>query len=89
MIKNPYKAEFTERYKKDFKKIKRNNALVRRLKGKIKEILKDPYHYKPLRNVLKNKRRSKIGSFVLIFEISEEEEVIIFEAIAHHDTAYE
>ncbi|MCH8157188.1 MAG: type II toxin-antitoxin system RelE/ParE family toxin, partial [Nitrospinae bacterium] len=45
-------------------------------------------HYKPLRNVLKNRRRTHIGSHVLIFEIREEEKTVLFHSLKHHDDAY-
>lgn len=66
----------------------KNNELFSRLQYKTKEILKGPYHYKPLRNVLKNRRRTHIGSFVLVFEIHEDKKVVSFHSFKHHDTAY-
>jgi len=54
----------------------------------MNEIVANPFHYKPLRNVLKNKRRVKIGSFVLIFEIDETNKLIRFHSLKHHDYSY-
>ncbi len=62
--------------------------LTRRLKKKMVEILENPHHSKPLRNVLKNKRRVHIASFVLIFEIIEAEKKVVFHTFRHHDEAY-
>ena len=43
----------------------------------MKQILKDPYHFKPLRGDLHGSRRTHIGkSFVLIYEIDEKKKVI-------------
>ena len=83
-----FEAKTTSSFDVDYKKIRKNYELITRLKGKIVEILENPYHYKPLRNILKNKRRTHIGSFVLIFEIIEEEKVVIFHALKRHDEAY-
>jgi YafQ family addiction module toxin component len=79
---------YSPAFKKDLKKIRFNFELQNRLENKIEEILGNPYHYKPLRNVLKNKRRVHIGSFVLIFEIKEEDNIIVFHSFGHHDEAY-
>ncbi len=85
---NKYRYETTPEFDKSIKKISNDFKLRKRLIKKIEEILTDPYHYKPLRNVLKNKRRTHIGSFVLIFEINEENNSIIFRKLEHHDKAY-
>jgi len=85
---NKFKAQLADSFKKDLRQIKKNFDLIIRCNNKIKEILENPYHYKPLRNVLKNKRRVHIGSFVLIFEIKEEDNIIIFHSFGHHDEAY-
>lgn len=86
-------SDFKERYTKDFlkdlKKIKSDFQMQERLKGKIKEILANPYHYKPLRNVLKNRRRTHLGSFVLIFEIIQGDRIVVFHVFRHHDDVYE
>ena len=83
-----FQREYTDGFKKDLKKLRKNKELQGRLKRKIKEIQKDPFHYKPLRNVLKNRRRVHIGSFVLIFEVHEEQKKIIFHSLDYHDDAY-
>ena len=83
-----YSADFTSAYKKHIKNICKNTELVKRINEKTKEILENPYHYKPLRNILKNRRRVKIGSFVLIFEIDETNKLIRFHSLKHHDYSY-
>ncbi|MBF0508148.1 MAG: type II toxin-antitoxin system RelE/ParE family toxin [Deltaproteobacteria bacterium] len=83
-----YSDDYAEDFKKDLKKIKAHFDLQERLKDKIDEILENPHHYKPLRNVLKNRRRAHLGSFVLIFEIDETKNKITFHALRHHDEAY-
>jgi YafQ family addiction module toxin component len=84
-----YSARTTVDFDKDLKKIKADFALQKRLQNKIEEILENPLHYKPLRNVLKNKRRTHLGHFVLIFEVLENEKTVLFHCFKHHDEAYE
>ncbi len=50
--------------------------------------MENPYLGKPLRNVLKNKRRVHIGPFVLIYEINEKEKEIVLLKFEHHDKVY-
>ncbi|MBF0377967.1 MAG: type II toxin-antitoxin system RelE/ParE family toxin [Desulfamplus sp.] len=83
-----YQKDYTDDFKKDVKEIKSDFELQKRLTKKIDEIAENPHHYKPLRNILKNKRRVHIGSFVLIFEILEEEKIVVFHTFKHHDEAY-
>jgi len=82
-----YLSVFSSRFQKQIKKV-RDKITQGRIKNKVQEILANPYHYKTLRNVLKGKRRTHIGSFVMIFEISEQNKVIIFHDFLHHDSSY-
>ena len=69
------------------KKIKRKDKILfLRIQNKISEIIKNPEHYKPLRNILSGYRRAHIGSFVIIFKIKENIVKII--SLDHHDNAY-
>lgn len=84
-----YRKKLEEKLDKRLAKLaKKNPVLVLRINKKIKEILINPYHYKPLRNDLKNKRRVQIGEFVLIFEIKEKERTVEFLSFKHHDDVY-
>ena len=83
-----YRYETTPQFDKSIKKISKNFKLQKRLIKKIEDILTNPYHYKPLKKFLKNRRRTHIGSFVLIFEIDEKNNSIIFRKFEHHDKAY-
>jgi mRNA-degrading endonuclease RelE of RelBE toxin-antitoxin system len=74
--------------KKNLKKIKSDFSLQKRLQNKVEEILECPHHYKNLRNVLKNRQRVHIGSFVLIFEVIRSERLVIFHRFKHHDEVY-
>ncbi|MBF0508557.1 MAG: type II toxin-antitoxin system RelE/ParE family toxin [Deltaproteobacteria bacterium] len=83
-----YNKYYEDNFKKDLKKLRYNFDLQKRLRCKIDKILEDPYHYKTLRNVLKNRCRVHIGSFVLIFRVVEEKNLVVFEGLNHHDDAY-
>jgi len=85
---NNYNRKFYKTFLKDLKKIKSDFDLQKRLNEKINEILQDPSHYKSLRNVLKNRQRVHIGSFVVIFEVIESEKMIAFHRFRHHDEVY-
>ena len=85
---NLYEPIRTAQFLKHTKKIKKTSNLGVRLKRKIEKILANPHHYKPLRNVLKNRCRTHIDSFVLIFEVNETEKTITFHSFEHHDDSY-
>ncbi|MBU2634124.1 MAG: type II toxin-antitoxin system RelE/ParE family toxin [Nanoarchaeota archaeon] len=76
--------------KKEIDKIcKKNNILEKSLRKKMKEILENPYHYKPLKYNFSGERRVHImKSFILKYKIDEERKTIIFLFFGHHDNAY-
>ena len=67
---------------------KKDPALYRRLFKKIVAIAQRPYIGKPLRNVLKNRWRVHVGSFVLIYKIDEENKVVKLLEFEHYDKVY-
>lgn len=79
------KPELEKSLQKLAKKDKRYYESVVR---KILQIADNPEIGKPLRNVLKGKRRVHIGHFVLIYEVDEKEKKISFLDFEHHDDAY-
>lgn len=85
-----YSLEVAEGLNRVFGKLaKKDKVTFQAINKKIAEILNNPYHYKPLRAPLQNKRRVHIsGSFVLIFKIDEERKVIQLLEFEHHDKAY-
>lgn len=89
MISLSYSLVYDKLFLKRLKKIKKNSAkLFERLKTKMAEIAKNPQHYKPLKGILKGKRRAHVGSFVIIFTIDEKEDAVIFLEFDHHDKVY-
>ncbi len=67
---------------------KKDNSLYQRIIHKIIEISRNPDLGKPLRNVLKGKRRVHVGSFVLFYLIDKKNETVTFIEFEHHDKAY-
>lgn len=71
------------------KACKKNPVLKKAIENKINEILLNPAHYKPLRYDLAGERRVHIlKSFVLVFEIDDNERNVTFLRFRHHDDAY-
>ncbi len=84
-----YIYEFTEKISKKLGKIaKKDPSTYIEISKKILQVAENPSLGKPLRNILKSKRRVHIGSFVLIYKIIENEKKIVFIEISHHDEVY-
>ena len=85
-----YSVIVSDECKRSIEKLcKKNNSLREALKNKMNEILENPNHYKPLRYDLTGERRVHImKSFVLKFEIDENNKAVIFIFFGHHDEAY-
>ena len=81
-----YKARFTIDFEKDTQFLKKDKLLSERVEKKVLEVLQNPEHYKPLRNVLKGKRRIHIGHYVMIYEV--ENDTVVFHKFLPHDKAY-
>ena len=85
-----YSYEIVDSLLKDLNKLlKKDRKMYGIVMDKIGEILKNPQHYKPLRYDLAGERRVHImKSFVLKFEIDENNKVVKFIFFGHHDEAY-
>lgn len=85
-----YKLAVKESLDKKFKKLKKKDReILMLIDRKVQEILDDPYRFKPLRKPLQKKRRVHVGrSFVLIYEINEEEKIVTLLDFDHHDNIY-
>lgn len=76
-------------FRKVLKKLKKKDTHhYLQVKKKMGKILKNPYHYKPLKGDFLRSRRVHIGSYVLIYEIDEVEHYILFLKYEHHDHVY-
>lgn len=83
-----YKLTLEPEVDRIFKSLKKKNPnLLREIESGTVKILRSPELGKPLRNVLRNRRRIQIGgSFVLLYEIMGTEiRLLDFD---HHDKIY-
>ena len=84
-----YTYEIKGKLAKKLTKIARKDpAYYSEITNKILQVAENPSLGKPLRNVLKGKRRVHVGPFVLIYEIQKNDGTIVFLEMAHHDEAY-
>ena len=85
-----YKLAVKESLDKKFKKLKKKDReMLMLIDRKVQEILDDPYRFKPLRRPLQNKRRVHVaGSFVLIYDVNEDEKIVTLLDFDHHDNIY-
>lgn len=68
---------------------KKDKKIYEAVMSKIEEIIKDPQRYKPLKHDLVGERRVHImKSFVLKFEVDEQNKIVTFIFFGHHDEAY-
>ena len=78
--------ELDKIFSKLAKKDKRQLIIIHK---KVEEIKENPYHFKPLRGDMKGARRVHIAkSFVLTYEINEEDKVVRLIDYDHHDNIY-
>ncbi|MBL7178213.1 MAG: type II toxin-antitoxin system mRNA interferase toxin, RelE/StbE family [Desulfobacteraceae bacterium] len=85
-----YKLAVKQSLDRKLKKLrKKDRELLVLIDKKVKEILRDPYRFKPLKKPLQNKRRVHVGgSFVLIYDINEEQNIVTLVDFDHHDNIY-
>jgi len=85
-----YNIEIKPSCQRDIEKLCKKNPILREaLEKKMQEIIENPYHYKPLKYDLAGQRRVHImESFVLKFEIDEQNKVVRFVFFGRHDEAY-
>ena len=85
-----YKLAIKENLDRKFKKLKKKDReMLVIIDRKVQEILDNPYRFKPLRKPLQNRRRVHIGgSFVLIYEVHEDEKIVTLLDFDHHDNIY-
>ena len=85
-----YKLKIKPTADRAFKKLaKKDKKQLRRIDAKIKEILENPYRFKPMRYPLDGCRRIHVGSFVILYEIDEANSTVTILDYDHHDNIYE
>ena len=85
-----YKLDIPEKLDSVFKKLaKKDKNQLEIIRRKIDKILENPYQFKPLRANMKGERRVHIGkSFVLTYEVLENEKVVRLLDYDHHDKIF-
>ena len=85
-----YHLQISDELDKKFSKIaKKNKKQLQIIHKKIQQILENPYHFKPLRGDMHGARRVHIDkSFVLTYEIKEDQKIIQLLDFDHHDNIY-
>ena len=82
-----YQIEFSDEFEHSLQKLKKKDkVLFGQIQKKLVEIVQNPEHFKPLRNVLAGYRRIHFGSFVLIYKI--DGDVVRIISLDHQDHAY-
>lgn len=85
---DPYKKALSVSFARTLKKLKATSE-YQPLTKKMDQICANPSHYKPLRGKMAGKRRTHLGSMVLVFTIDDVALVVTFLEYCHHDEAYE
>ncbi|MBI4052964.1 MAG: type II toxin-antitoxin system RelE/ParE family toxin [Candidatus Diapherotrites archaeon] len=90
MILLPYSLEVLEHVERAFEKAaKRDPEQEKAIKKKLRQILENPYNFKPLKKPMHGLRRVHAhGPFVLIYSIDENRKTVIVEDYDHHDSIY-
>lgn len=86
-----YELEIKEHVKAIFDKLeKRDMIQIIIVRKKLKQILENPYRFKPLGASMQGLRRVHIyKSFVLTYSINESKKIMTIEDYAHHDDVYQ
>jgi len=82
-----YSIEFSSTFEKSMKKLKKKDKVMYdQIQKKLIDLVENPDHFKPLRNILAGYRRIHFGSFVLIYKI--DDDIIRIISLDHHDKSY-
>ena len=86
-----YELEIKEHVKMIFGKLERRDMTqILIIRKKLKQVLENPYRFKPLGAPMQGLRRVHIHrSFVLTYSIDENRKAVIIEDYAHHDDVYQ
>ena len=85
-----YSLEVRESVDRIFSKLAdKNPKQMQIIDKKMKQVLENPHHFKPLRAPMQHLRRVHIDkSFVLTYSVDEKNEIVIIEDYDHHDNIY-
>ena len=85
-----YSLDISTEADKKFKKLEsKNKKQLEIIDKKVRQILQNPYHFKPLRGDMHGSRRIHIDkSFVLVYEIDEKNRIVKILDYDHYDNIY-
>lgn len=85
-----YSYERSDELAKILKKLfKKNKVRYEATLKKIEQVCENPLHYKNLQHDLKDLKRVHVdSSFVLVFQVDENNKTIKFVDLDHHDNVY-
>ena len=85
-----YRLQVSAELDKIFSKlVKKNKTQFEIINKKVEQILENPHHFKPLRGDMHGARRVHIDkSFVLTYEIDENNKTVKLLDFDHHDKIY-
>jgi len=86
-----YTFDVSENLERKLNKLsKKDNQLYTQVLKKIDEVIHSEHieHYKNLRYNMKDSKRVHIGHFVLIFQVENDKNLILFDDFDHHDSIY-
>ncbi|MCK4327444.1 MAG: type II toxin-antitoxin system mRNA interferase toxin, RelE/StbE family [Candidatus Diapherotrites archaeon] len=85
-----YKLKIAKELDKKLAKLaKKDKQQIKAIGKKVRQILKNPYHFKPLRGDMKGSRRVHVHKpFILLYEINEEKKIVRLLDYGHHDDIY-
>lgn len=85
-----YSLEISLTAQEKFEKLRKKNKLALQAVGrKLKQVLEEPYRFKPLKAPLQGRWRVHIdSSFVLIYLVDEGRKTVVVLDYDHHDKIY-
>ena len=85
-----YNLDILPSCKEDIRKLcAKNKPLQEALDKKIKLVLENPHHFKPLKYPMQDRRRVHVfKSFVLTYSVEEASKTVVLCKFSHHDDAY-
>lgn len=85
-----YVLEKKDNINKIFSKLaKKDPKQLKIIYKRLKQVLKDPYSFKPLRSDMKDYREIHIDShFVLIYSIDEQKKTVVLKDYNHHENIF-
>lgn len=85
-----YSLKIKPSLEKVFEKLSnKDHVQLEAIQKKVKQIIEDPYRFKPLHAPMQHLRRVHImSSFVLVYAITENEKTVELVDYDHHDSIY-